>query len=120
MKQSKDFHEKTKIELLREARFRCQACQSKSQITFHHKKKRSSHAEDLTVKENGCVLCQTCHMKADNPRTDAEKWEFSVFNTRKWQKVGELEREQLIWEHEQGIRDWGEFYDKPFGEEASI
>lgn len=51
-------------------------------------------------------------MKADNPRTDKEVWDFSIFNTMRYQEIGQSQREHLIWEHEQGIRDWSEFMEE--------
>jgi len=110
-KAEKEFSDETKKLLLREARYRCQNtdCRARSALTFHHKKKRSSQGEKLNSFENGCVLCQKCHMIADNPRTDEQRWKFSIFNTLKWQKIGEAERSHLIWEHESGIKDWSQW-----------
>jgi len=48
-------------------------------------------------------------MIADNPRTDEERWKFSVFNTRKYQQIGQTEREHFLWEHEHGVTDWSKF-----------
>lgn len=117
-KERKEFSDETKKILLRAARYRCQnpECKSRSRLTFHHKKKRSSQGENLNSPENGCVLCQDCHMRAENPRNDDERWRFSVFNTLKWQKIGDTEREHLEWEHREGIRDWRPFLDKEIDE----
>jgi len=106
----KAFSEETKLNLIKKARYRCENCHSRRSLTFHHKKHRSSgKEEDLSSEKNGCVLCQECHMIADNPKTDKEIWDFSIFNTMRYQKVGETQREHLTWEHEQGIKDWGQF-----------
>lgn len=112
MENEKNFSEETKKALLKKARYKCEApgCHNKTNLTFHHKKHRSSGSEEgINSLENGCVLCQECHMIADNPRTDEERWKFSVFNTRKYQQIGQTEREHFLWEHEHGVTDWSKF-----------
>jgi len=57
-------------QVLEKDNHKCTTCNSTKRLHVHHNNSFYSYPADITNIDNGCTLCQSCHMKLHHKRGD--------------------------------------------------